>query len=109
MLEFNGNDMTLTRGDTIYIDTVIMTPTGLVYEVQEGDRITFSVYDNTGGIDGFREKIVIQKEFENRKLKLDRVDTAYLSKGVYEYRCVLEMDNEDKTKETYSAGKFILK
>ena len=46
MLEFNGNNMTLTRGDTIYIDTVVLTPLGLVYEVQEGDILTFSVYDN---------------------------------------------------------------
>jgi hypothetical protein len=109
MLEFNGNDMTLTRGDTIYIDTVIMTPTGLVYEIQEGDKLTFSVYDKSNKLGGFEEKAVIQKEFKDRKLKIDRVDTAFLSKGTYEYRCVIEMNNEDKTKETYSSGKFILK
>ena len=51
MLEFNGNNMTLTRGDTIYIDTVVLTPLGLVYEIQEGDILRAK--DTTlGGDDG---------------------------------------------------------
>ena len=40
MLEFNDGRMTLTRGDTAYIDTVILTPLGFVYEPKEEDVIS---------------------------------------------------------------------
>ena len=113
MLEFNGNNMTLTRGDTIFIDTVVLTPLGLVYEVQEGDVLTFSVYDNNRNNsfisnEGFEPKPVIEKVFMDRKAKLESSDTAFLSKGKYSYKCVIEM-GEERIKETYCEGDFILK
>lgn len=113
MLEFNGNDMILTRGDTVFIDTVILTPLGFVYEIQEGDVLTFSVYDNernNGFVSniGFEAKPIIDKIFVDRKTKLESSDTAFLNKGKYTYKCVIEMD-EGKIKETYCEGDFILK
>jgi hypothetical protein len=109
MLEFNGNDMTLTRGDTVYIDTVILTPLGIIYEPKEGDIITFSIYYNGDkGAIGFKQVPIIQKQFVDRKLKLEAKDTAYLSKGTYEYKCVIACE-EKEMKETYCQGKFILK
>ena len=113
MLEFNGNNMTLTRGDTVFIDTVVLTPLGLVYEVQEGDVLTFSVYDinrnnSFASNEGFDFKPVIEKIFVDRKAKLESADTAFLSKGKYSYKCVIEM-GEERIKETYCEGDFILK
>ena len=113
MLEFNGNNMTLTRGDTVFIDTVILTPLGLIYEVREGDILTFSVYDNNKNNillsnEGFEQKPVIKKIFVDRKTKIDSSDTAFLSKGKYSYKCVIEM-GEERIKETYCEGDFILK
>ena len=113
MLEFNGNNMTLTRGDTIYIDTVVLTPLGLVYEIQEGDILTFSVYDNNRNNnfvsnEGFESKPIIEKVFIDRKTKLESSDTAYLSKGKYFYKCIIEM-GKDRIKETYCEGDFILR
>ena len=115
MLEFNGNNMTLTRGDTIFIDTVVLTPLGLVYEVQEGDVLTFSVYDNnrnnqflSDNSNGFESKPIIEKVFVDRKTKLESSDTAFLNKGKYTYKCVIEM-GEERIKETYCQGDFILK
>lgn len=105
MLEFNGNNMTLTRGDTIFIDTVVLTPLGFVYEIQEGDVLTFSVYDNNKNNSfasnfGFEPKPIIEKIFVDRKTKLESSDTAFLNKGKYTYKCVIEM-GEERIKETY--------
>lgn len=113
MLEFNGNNMTLTRGDTIFIDTVVLTPLGLVYEVQEGDVLTFSVYDDNKNNSfvsnfGFESKPIIEKIFVDRKTKLESSDTAFLNNGKYTYKCVIEM-GEERIKETYCQGDFILK
>lgn len=115
MLEFNGNNMTLTRGDTVFIDTVILTPLGLVYELQEGDVLTFSVYDNNknnsflvNNFNEFNQKPIIEKFFVDRKTKIESSDTAFLAKGKYTYKCVIEM-GKDHVKETYCEGDFILR
>ena len=108
MLEFNGSTMVLTRGDTVHIDTVILTPLGFVYEVQKEDVIMFSVYEKgLNGQVGYDQKPVIEKQFIDRKLKLDTVDTAYLHEGNYYYRCVITMKGDQR--ETYCEGDFILR
>lgn len=111
MLEFNDSTMVLTRGDTVYIDTVILTPLGFVYEVQEEDVIKFYVYKRAHGesigVAGINSKPVIEKEFVDRKLKLETNDTAFLSVGKYYYKCVITMKGD--IRETYCEGDFILK
>ena len=108
MLEFNGSTMVLTRGDTVHIDTVILTPLGFVYEIQKEDVITFSVYEKSmNGLINYGQKPVIEKQFINRKLKLETVDTAYLREGNYYYKCVITM--KDDQRETYCEGDFILR
>lgn len=108
MLEFNGSTMVLTRGDTVHIDTVILTPLGFVYEVQKEDIIMFSVYEKDfKGEVYYGQKPVIEKQFIDRKLKLETVDTAYLREGNYYYKCVITM--KDDQRETYCEGDFILR
>lgn len=110
MLEFNGSTMVLTRGDTVHIDTVILTPLGFVYEVQKEDVIMLSVYEKgLNGIGGvtYGQKPVIEKQFIDRKLKLETSDTAYLREGNYYYKCVITM--KDDQRETYCEGDFILR
>lgn len=108
MLEFNGSTMVLTRGDTVHIDTVILTPLGFVYEIKKEDVIMFSVYkkDFKGEVH-YGQKPVIEKQFIDRKLKLETVDTAYLQEGNYYYKCVITMKGDQR--ETYCEGDFILR
>lgn len=105
MLEFNDGRMTLTRGDTAYIDTVILTPLGFVYEPKEEDVIMFYVYRKD--INSCDRNPVIKKQFINRKLKIETSDTEFLRKGNYYYKCVITM--KDNLRETYCEGDFILK
>lgn len=95
MIEFNGTSITMNRGDTVYIDTVIFTACDLIYELQDGDVITFVVVDNK------KEEVLI-REFWDRNLKLTSMDTAFLSEGCYRYKCILTMANGDR--ETYCEG-----
>ena len=39
MLEFKDGDIILTRGDSVYIDTVILTPCEEVYEPRDKDEV----------------------------------------------------------------------
>ena len=39
MLEFKDGDIILTRGDSVYIDTVILTPCEEVYEPKDRDEV----------------------------------------------------------------------
>lgn len=97
MLDFNNGNITLTRGDSVYINTVILTPCEEVYEPKEDDKIYFIVsrtketdllnYINNGNNDN---SVVIKKEFVNRNIKIKDTDTKFLNKGKYYYCCILE-------------------
>lgn len=88
MLEFKDGDIILTRGDSVYIDTVILTPCEEVYEPKEDDKIYFIVSRTND--DKFDSNIVIKKEFINRNTKIKDTDTKFLNKGKYYYCCILE-------------------
>lgn len=88
MLEFKDGDIILTRGDSVYIDTVILTPCEEVYEPREDDKIYFIVSRTNDN--KFDSNIVIKKEFINRNTKIKDTDTKFLNKGKYYYCCILE-------------------
>ena len=88
MLDFNNGNITLTRGDSVYINTVILTPCEEVYEPKEDDKIYFIVSRTND--DKFDSNIVIKKEFINRNTKIKDTDTKFLNKGKYYYCCILE-------------------
>lgn len=88
MLEFKDGDIVLTRGDSVYIDTVILTPCEEVYEPREDDKIYFIVSRTNDN--KFDSNIVIKKEFVNRNIKIKDSDTKFLNKGKYYYCCILE-------------------
>ena len=46
MLEFKDGDIILTRGDSVYIDTVILTPCEDVYEPKDKDEVYLYINDN---------------------------------------------------------------
>ena len=100
MLEFKDGDIILTRGDSVYIDTVILTPCEEVYEPRENDEVYFYILREN------EEKIVLKKKFNNRKTVIKEIDTKFLNKGKYRYNCVLIQENGDR--QTYCEGNFFL-
>ena len=97
MLEFKDGDIILTRGDSVYIDTVILTPCEEVYEPKENDEVYLYITreKEIGRLEEEKEKVVLKKKFINRKTVIKGIDTKFLSKGEYKYKCVLLQENGD--------------
>ena len=127
MLEINGNNIKLTRGDTALINLVIyaspsdccVNSTALeniknqenrkVYELQDGDSVYFAVrkFPKTGR---YRD-CMIEKQFEldddgNLNLSLEGNETAYFEYGRYYYDCTLYFANGEEN--TVLKGSFTL-
>ena len=93
MLNINGNSIKLTRGDTAYIEITIYTPTGEVYELQDGDTLQFCIRE-------FPKKQnnrppLLNKTFNNRTVKILPNDTNALKYGRYYYDVSLIFANGD--------------
>ena len=98
MLEFKDGDIILTRGDSVYIDTVILTPCEEVYEPREKDEVYLYITreNENERTEEEREKVVLKKKFVNRKTVIKEIDTKFLNKGKYLYNCVLIQENGDR-------------
>ena len=97
MLEFKDGDIILTRGDSVYIDTVILTPCEEVYEPKDKDEVYLYIIkkNEISRLEEDKEKIVLKKKFVNRKTVIKEIDTKFLSKGEYKYKCALIQENGD--------------
>lgn len=97
MLEFKDGDIILTRGDSVYIDTVILTPCEEVYEPRDKDEVYLYIIrkNEISRLEEEKEKVVLKKKFANRKTVIKETDTKFLSKGEYKYKCVLIQENGD--------------
>ena len=97
MLEFKDGDIILTRGDSVYIDTVILTPCEEVYELKDKDEVYLYIIkkNEISRLEEEKEKVVLKKKFANRKTVIKEIDTKFLSKGEYKYKCVLLQENGD--------------
>ena len=97
MLEFKDGDIILTRGDSVYIDTVILTPCEEVYEPKDKDEVYLYIIkkNEISRLEEEKEKVVLKKKFANRKTVIKEIDTKFLSKGKYRYKCVLLQENGD--------------
>ena len=97
MLEFKDGDIILTRGDSVYIDTVILTPCEEVYEPRDKDEVYLYIIkkNEISRLEEEKEKVVLKKKFANRKTVIKEIGTKFLSKGEYKYKCVLIQENGD--------------
>ena len=97
MLEFKDGDIILTRGDSVYIDTVILTPCEEVYEPKDKDEVYLYIIkkNEISRLEEDKEKVVLKKKFDNRKTVIKEIDTKFLSEGEYKYKCVLLQENGD--------------
>lgn len=85
----DNNNITLTRGDSASIEVALENPDGSAYELQEGDKLLFTVKHNC-----ITEDIIIQKDISaNAIINLLPGDTDSLLYGVYFYDVQLTKAN----------------
>lgn len=105
MLRIVDNSVTLTRGDSAYINIVPLTPDGEVYELDPADRIYFTLRRSPKRDEG-SNPCLIEKTFWENAIKLDPQDTQFLNYGKYFYDVELIFKNGDVS--TICSGTFTL-
>ena len=87
MLSINGNEIKMTRGDTVVLNMTIYTPEGKVYELNSGDKLYFTV--KTLPKDE-KTPPLIEKVFTCNDITLEPIDTQFLKYGRYFWDSTLE-------------------
>lgn len=77
----SGSNITLTRGDTLYL-TVLMTKNGVSYTPVEGEKVRFAMKKK---IDDEEPLILKDIPIDTMTLKLVPEDTKTLKYGSYKY------------------------
>ena len=105
MYKIEKNDITLTRGDTLYVQ-ITLTKDGEPYVPQEGDTIRFAMKKSYKDPDS---EVLINKQvpIDTLMLEIDPEDTKSLSmQKTYVYD--LEITTSIGEVYTFIAGKFKL-
>ena len=87
MLVITDNEVRLTRGDNADIQVIIKDLNGDTYELQEGDKLLFTIKRNCK-----TEDIIIQKDITtDQVISLMHTDTKDLDYGAYVFdvQCTL--------------------
>lgn len=105
MLRIVDNSITLTRGDSAYINIVPLTPSGDVYELESTDRIYFTLRRSPKK-DNNSNPPLIEKTFWENAIKIDPKDTQFLNYGKYYYDVELIFKNGDIS--TLCSGTFTI-
>lgn len=82
------NEIKLTRGDTESFSLSITDANGLEYEMQEGDKLVFTVKKSV-----YEEKPIIQKDVVDKTFTIEHEDTKNLAYGTYCYDIQLTFAN----------------
>lgn len=85
MLKLFGNNITMTRGDTVRLALSLKNADGTPYELQEGDKVYFSIRT---------EEMVISREVTD-EVVIYPADTAELEYGTYDYDVEVVLANGD--------------
>lgn len=88
----NMNDIRLTRGDTLHLEVEIINQDGEPYELEEGDKLEFTLKKNTA-----TEEVLIKKEILEKKFTISHEESQKLSYGLYVYDVQLTQANGDVT------------
>ncbi len=86
MLTVDGTRVSLTRGDTAFLNVRLVDESGEPYEIQQGDVVYFRLKQNVSSKGLLLEK---QVDTVTMKLRLDVEDTEGLKFGVYKYELEL--------------------
>ena len=84
MLTIKGNQIFLTRGDSMLIKLSLENEDGTDYTPSESDKIYFRLKKFATYTD-----ILIEKQLSNMMLELTQEDTAMLNFGTYRYEIEL--------------------
>lgn len=91
MLEFNGNAIYLSKGDTGSLALTITDEEQQTYDYS-GDTVVFSLKRFVTDANP-----ILQKTFTDGKITFESADTANLQAGEYLYDIVLTHETEDAT------------
>lgn len=80
--KISGNNITLTRGDTMVVDVNVFTADGMRYALQEGDRIRFAMKQSYSDASPCLVKDV---DPETMQIRIESEDTKGLNFGSYVY------------------------
>lgn len=90
MLKVENNIISLTRGDSAFLNVEITNDEGETYELEHGDVCEFTVKKYTSS-----ENVLIQKEVLNGEIRISPDDTKNLEYGQYVYDVQVTMANGD--------------
>jgi hypothetical protein len=91
----NGNNISLTRGDTLILQ-INITQDGRNYIPGEGDKVRFAMKKSIGDADALILKDI---PTDNLILQLDPEDTKNLAFGAYKYD--IELTTSDGAVDTF--------
>ena len=90
MLHIQDNKISLTRGDTAYLNVSVEIDKK-PYEMQEGDTLTFSIKKSTSDKTPLVEKTISG----GTRIHIEPSDTSGLEYGKYKYDVQLDKANGD--------------
>ena len=98
MVNFNGNNITITRGDTLEAVLEILCADGQPYEVRAGDVIRFALKQKYTD----REPLLLKEiPHDILLLRLEAEETKQLTAGWAPYVYDIQLTMEDGTVDTF--------
>lgn len=104
MLKINGNDITLTRGDTLTLTLALTNADGSEYEPQEGETIRFAVSTGYLGQSFYEMHYSVDVPTDTMQFTMPASETAKLD--YKEYNFDVEITRADMAIDTVISGKL---
>ena len=98
MVNFNGNNITITRGDTLEAVLEILCADGQPYEVRAGDVIRFALKQKYTDPEPLLLKVI---PHDTMRLQLTAEETKLLQSGWVPYVYDIQLTMEDGTVCTF--------
>lgn len=86
------NDIELTRGDTLHLEVEITNQNGEPYELEEGDKLEFTLKKNTT-----TEEFILKRQLSSNQFTISHEETKEMNYGTYVYDVQLTQENGDVT------------
>lgn len=88
MLVVSNDTITVTRADDFMLHIDIMMQDGVLYDLKEGDKLTFYLYKKPSKL--LNNPPIFSKEFIEGEVNILSIETQFLIDDKYYYACVLE-------------------
>ena len=98
MVNINGNNITITRGDTLEAVLEILCADGKPYEVRAGDVIRFALKQKYTDREPILLKVI---PHDTLLLRLEAAETKLLTAGWAPYVYDIQLTMEDGTVDTF--------